>query len=93
MLFIGVDDDVEAAKQFIKNKYLSLIPVKERYTEKNIYPHFTCSVGRHFILFFFFYYLSIYSLSSNLDSKNIRIVFESVKDTVLAHNLYYWTPY
>ncbi|CAF4102265.1 unnamed protein product [Rotaria socialis] len=69
--FDGADDDVEAAKQFIKNKYLSLVPVKERYTEKNIYPHFTCSV----------------------DSKNIRIVFESVKDSVLAQNLYYWTPY
>ncbi|CAF0786611.1 unnamed protein product [Didymodactylos carnosus] len=27
------------------------------------------------------------------DSKNIRIVFESVKDTVLANNLYYWTPF
>ncbi|CAF3566235.1 unnamed protein product [Rotaria sordida] len=69
--FDGADDDVQAAREFIKNKYLSLVPKSERYTEKNIYPHFTCSV----------------------DSKNIRIVFESVKDTVLAHNLYYWTPY
>ncbi|CAF0775269.1 unnamed protein product [Rotaria sp. Silwood1] len=69
--FDGADDDVEAAREFIKNKYLSSVPKSERYTEKNIYPHFTCSV----------------------DSKNIRIVFESVKDTVLAHNLYYWTPY
>ncbi|CAF0734642.1 unnamed protein product [Rotaria sordida] len=69
--FDGADNDVQAAREFIKNKYLSLVPKSERYTEKNIYPHFTCSV----------------------DSKNIRIVFESVKDTVLAHNLYYWTPY
>lgn len=69
--FDGVDNDVDAAKDFIKNKYLRLVPSRERYAEKNIYPHFTCSV----------------------DSKNIRIVFESVKDTVLAHNLYYWTPY
>ncbi|CAF1085986.1 unnamed protein product [Adineta ricciae] len=69
--FDGADDDVEAAKQYIKNKYLRLVPPREGCAEKNIYPHFTCSV----------------------DSKNIRIVFESVKDTVLAHNLYYWTPY
>ena len=32
-------------------------------------------------------------VSFTSDSKNIRIVFESVKDTVLASNLYYWTPY
>ncbi|CAF2332385.1 unnamed protein product [Rotaria sp. Silwood2] len=69
--FDGAENDVHAAREFIKNKYLNLVPRSERYTEKNIYPHFTCSV----------------------DSKNIRIVFESVKDSVLAHNLYYWTPY
>ena len=42
---IGADDDVESAKDFIKNKYLSLVPPRERSAEKNIYPHFTCSVG------------------------------------------------
>lgn len=65
------EDDIESAKAFIKNKYLSLVPVREHGVERNIYPHFTCSV----------------------DSGNIRFVFESVKDTVLAINLYYWTPY
>jgi hypothetical protein len=47
MTFLGADNDVEAAKEFIKNKYLSLVPPRERYAEKNIYPHFTCSVGKH----------------------------------------------
>jgi hypothetical protein len=87
--FVGADDDVEASKEFIKNKYLRLVPPRGGYAEKNIYPHFTCSVGKYF----FFVFDLIHLLSSNLDSKNIQIVFESVKDTVLAHNLYYWTPY
>ncbi|CAF0987549.1 unnamed protein product [Adineta steineri] len=69
--FIGADNDVEAAKEFIKNKYLELVEPRYRHMEKNIYPHYTCSV----------------------DKKNIRIVFESVRDTVLAHNLYYWSLY
>jgi hypothetical protein len=45
-LNLGADTDVETAKQFIKNKYLSLVQPRERYAEKNIYPHFTCSVGK-----------------------------------------------
>ena len=85
---LGADNDVEASKEFIKNKYLSAVPPREKYTEKNIYPHFTCSVGKSSALKF----ISMFK-SRNLDSKNIRIVFESVKDTVLAQNLYYWTPY
>ena len=43
--FAGEDNDVEAAKEFIKNKYLELVKPCENRKEKNIYPHFTCSVG------------------------------------------------
>ena len=89
LVYLGADDDVDAAKAFIKNKYTSLLPVREHGAERNIYPHFTCSVGTKipfsksvFVILIFF-----------LDSGNIRFVFESVKDTVLAINLYYWTPY
>ena len=45
VVWIGADDDIESAKAFIKNKYLSLVPVREHGAERNIYPHFTCSVG------------------------------------------------
>jgi hypothetical protein len=41
----GVDNDVEAAGEFIKNKYLELVEPSDRESERNIYPHFTCSVG------------------------------------------------
>jgi hypothetical protein len=44
-LFPGPENDVEAAKEFIKTKYLELVPPREKHAEKNIYPHFTCSVG------------------------------------------------
>lgn len=54
-VFIGTNDDIQAAQEFIKKKYLSLVPVTDHYTEKNIYPHFTCSVGEYgFSLYFFF---------------------------------------
>ena len=43
--FSGPDADVDAAKDFIKRKYLSLIPSRDNGKERNIYPHFTCSVG------------------------------------------------
>jgi hypothetical protein len=43
--FSGADNDVEAAKEFIKNKYLEMVEPKENNSERNIYPHFTCSVG------------------------------------------------
>ncbi len=45
MFFVGADNDVEAAKQFIENKYLELASSSEGNVEKNIYSHFTCSVG------------------------------------------------
>ena len=45
VFFLGADNDVEASKEFIKNKYLNLVPPRDRLAEKNIYPHFTCSVG------------------------------------------------
>ncbi len=41
----GADNDVEAAKEFIKNKYLALVEPRQSNLERNIYPHFTCSVG------------------------------------------------
>lgn len=47
-IILGADNDVEASKEFIKDKYLSLVPPREHQAEKNIYPHFTCSVGESF---------------------------------------------
>jgi hypothetical protein len=41
----GADNDLEAAKEFVKNKYLESAEPKEINSQKNIYPHFTCSVG------------------------------------------------
>lgn len=47
--FSGADDDIEASKIYIKEKYLSLVPPRHNCLEKNIYPHFTCSVGQSFV--------------------------------------------
>lgn len=58
ILFLGADDDVEAAKEYIKNKYLNLVPPRERYAERNIYPHFTCSVGKYFLFSLNLLYIS-----------------------------------
>ena len=44
--FPGGDNDIEAAKEYIKKKYLDLVPPREKLAEKNVYPHFTCSVGK-----------------------------------------------
>ncbi len=44
-LLLGADNDVEGAKEFIKNKYLELVEPRQTNPEKNIYPHYTCSVG------------------------------------------------
>lgn len=47
--FQGRDDDVEAAKEFIKSKYLT-VASNIRGTKRTIYPHFTCSIGK-FVFF------------------------------------------
>ncbi len=39
---LGGDDDVETAKEFMKNKYLSFVLVIEG-MKKCINPHYTCS--------------------------------------------------
>jgi galactose-1-phosphate uridylyltransferase len=86
----GNDNDVEQARCFIKNKYLSVLPNERKANERSIYPHFTCSVGSSSVRLVV---VDHRRTSFDLDSKNIRIVFEAVQDTVLAINLYYWTPY
>jgi hypothetical protein len=48
MSFLGADNDIEAAKEFIKNKYLSVVPHREG-MRRDIYPYFTCSVGKVFV--------------------------------------------
>ncbi len=75
--FIGADNDVDAAKEFIKNKYLNVIPTIEN-MKRVIYPHFTCSVGEYL----FFVTLSINLFGLNLDSKNIEIIFNEIKDRI-----------
>ena len=60
--FVGADDDVESAKEFIKNKYLSLVPPKEGAGEKTIYPHFTCSVGKHVSRSTFYLSMNLFSI-------------------------------
>jgi len=46
--FVGADDDVEAAKESIKNKYLNAVSVKAD-VKKNIHPQFIYSVCKVFV--------------------------------------------
>ena len=78
--FIGDDNDVEAAKEFIKNKYLNVMPSSGDL--KRIYPHFTCSIGRIFVQYVLTY-LRIIS-----DKENIQMVFNAIEDRLFADILY-----
>jgi hypothetical protein len=86
---LGGDDNVEESKAFIKDKYFSMIPTINHQMVKTVYAHFTCSVGRSENLSF----EQGLTVSLSSDSKNIRIVFESVRDTIMAINLSQWSPY